>query len=161
MASPHVAGIAAYFLSLYPDGFNVETEEFVGVPKMTFVGSAQAFFGFGQSKVRTTGDDKPLSPRALKKAIQKVGTKNAITGVSSRRTAVFCYSWVVTDCKTMRACRRTCPLALPTFSSLTTTQVRLERSRGLGYGASEFGRATVAKTAARSWQRVLRLEPFL
>ncbi|KAK4058173.1 proteinase B [Microbotryomycetes sp. JL221] len=88
MASPHVAGLAAYFLSLYPDSFNVETQEFVDTPKTSFIGSAQAFFGFGeQTRVesRFVGD-KPLSPRALKKAIQKVATKNAITGVLPQGT---------------------------------------------------------------------------
>ncbi|KAM0793080.1 hypothetical protein ACM66B_000563 [Microbotryomycetes sp. NB124-2] len=87
MASPHVAGIAAYFLSLYPDSFNVETQEFVDTPKTSFIGSAQAFFGFGQTKVdASVVGDKPLSPRALKKAIQKVATKNAVTGVLPQGT---------------------------------------------------------------------------
>lgn len=88
MASPHAAGLAAYFLSLYPDGgFNAEEEASL-VPKVSFVASAQAFFGFGfnnneQAQVAGKGDAKPLSPRALKKAMLKLATKGVITDAGS------------------------------------------------------------------------------
>lgn len=87
MASPHAAGLAAYFLSLYPDGgFNAEEEPSL-VPTVSFVASAQAFFGFGynneNAQIAGKGDAKPLSPRALKKAMLKLATKGVITDAGS------------------------------------------------------------------------------
>lgn len=88
-ASPHVAGLAAYFLSLYPEGFDVESQDFteatyneiLNAPASYLRQGAQIVMGKFTGAARTTvkGSDKPLSPKALKKAMIKLGTKGVLT----------------------------------------------------------------------------------
>lgn len=93
MASPHVAGLAAYFLSLYDTSFNPETEEFnediyarlAGESSYLRLGT-QMFGGkmaqwAGRLTAPTPKQPKPLTPAALKKSIERVATKGAITDV--------------------------------------------------------------------------------
>lgn len=106
MASPHVAGLAAYFLSLYPESFSATSEEFVESAyspfsyvneESTFVQqSAQKIFGTlsrwtpAGMMMKKIGEwtsisviapipVKPLSPKALKNALLKLSTKNALS----------------------------------------------------------------------------------
>ncbi len=91
MASPHVAGLAAYFLSLYDTSFNPETNDFNEDVYARLAGDssylrlgAQMFGGkvsqwAGRLTAPTPKEPKPLSPAALKKAIEKIATKGALT----------------------------------------------------------------------------------
>jgi cerevisin len=92
MASPHVAGLAAYFLSLYPDSFDAVSQEFddaayeqvLGLGSsyrqaaQIVMGKFQQWTGVSASPLRAKSG-KPLSPKALKKALEKVGTKGVLT----------------------------------------------------------------------------------
>ena len=92
MASPHVAGLAAYFLSLYPTSFNPLVAESVAEDDMSFLQrSAQFVFGSavadefnskarqGLALVPLPPKDKLLTPKALKSAMIKVGSKGMLT----------------------------------------------------------------------------------
>lgn len=112
MASPHVAGLAAYFLSLYPESFDIASADFIdsayspfeisNKEDMTFF-QQSAQMVLGQLKQWTaagivyeklqhwTGRDetlapipyKPLSPKALKNAMVKLCTKDALVAAVS------------------------------------------------------------------------------
>ena len=92
MASPHVAGLAAYFLSLYPESFSVADDDFLpevydnllsASPSTSFLKqSIQFVFGTAQQWAGLAPippKEKVLSPKALKKALAKVATKGALT----------------------------------------------------------------------------------
>ena len=95
MASPHVAGLAAYFLSLYPTGFSVESGDFSNeayaqvlgkvLPQTSFfTKGAQYVFGSlgGQGKLFAPVPPKEgLTPKALTKALLKVSSQGRLTGV--------------------------------------------------------------------------------
>ncbi|KAK9899261.1 hypothetical protein P389DRAFT_141798 [Cystobasidium minutum MCA 4210] len=99
MATPHIAGLTAYYLSLYPSGqFSPSAEDYAaaGVP---VPGSAeereleererslidkgrQLVFGdlFGKAARKPTiAGQKPLDPKVLKKAMLRLATKGALS----------------------------------------------------------------------------------
>jgi len=94
MASPHIAGLTAYYLSLYPSGEfapTVEDYEAAGVPypaaneeqstgRSLFQIGSQFVFG---KKPQVTGGHKPLDPKVLKNAMLRLSTKNALDDISS------------------------------------------------------------------------------
>lgn len=91
MASPHVAGLAAYFLSLYPTGFSAATGDFSdaayaqvlgnALPSTSFVAKAGQFvFGLIE-KVAPIPPKEGLTPKALKKALLKVSSSGKLVGV--------------------------------------------------------------------------------
>jgi cerevisin len=89
MASPHIAGLTAYYLSLYPSGEfapTVEDYEVAGVPypaaeaeestgRSLFQIGSQFVFG---KKPQVTGGFKPLDPKVLKTAMLRLSTKNVL-----------------------------------------------------------------------------------
>ncbi|KAL8277406.1 hypothetical protein RQP46_010246 [Phenoliferia psychrophenolica] len=94
MASPHVAGLAAYFLSLYPTGFSAATDDFSdsvyaqilgeSLPQTSFL-TKGAQFVFGAFKgargmLAPIPPKEGLTPAALKKALLKVSSKGKLTG---------------------------------------------------------------------------------
>ncbi|SCV68472.1 BQ2448_593 [Microbotryum intermedium] len=87
MAAPHVAGLAAYFLSLYPDGFNVQENDFSSESYEQVLGAAQMILGrvsnwlapLRKSGASAQAVSKPLTPAALKKALQKIGSKGLLS----------------------------------------------------------------------------------
>lgn len=89
MASPHVAGLAAYFLSLYPSSFVLSEEELgytstSSEPSTFFQHAAQFVFGQAQQWTKQRfapipPTHKPLTPKALKNAMVKLGTKGILT----------------------------------------------------------------------------------
>ncbi|SGY34441.1 BQ5605_C002g01631 [Microbotryum silenes-dioicae] len=86
MASPHVAGLAAYFLSLYPDGFNIQEDDFSSESYEQVSGTAQMVLGRisnWRASIRKSGASaeaaQPLSPAALKKALVKVGSTGLLS----------------------------------------------------------------------------------
>lgn len=91
MASPHVAGLMAYFMSLYPTSFDAETQDFSDEVYQKLWGTYQppsaAQFVFGKLQQAwsgkapvTSGSSDILSPIALKKALLKVSSKGKIIG---------------------------------------------------------------------------------
>ncbi|KEI36182.1 uncharacterized protein L969DRAFT_104740 [Mixia osmundae IAM 14324] len=105
MASPHIAGLAAYFLSLYPTTFSPTAEDFAaaGVPMPA---EAKAFheaaetielFSFGTwqrssqvimdrlrsyaGRKATATVAKPLDPKVLKKSMERLATKGALAAL--------------------------------------------------------------------------------
>lgn len=101
MASPHVAGLAAYFLSLYPEGFSALEDDFTDATYSPFFKSNNEEFSFIQQSAQMvigkfqqwSGRSatvvapiptKPLSPKALKAAMIKISTKNALPASVSR-----------------------------------------------------------------------------
>lgn len=77
MASPHVAGLAAYLLSIYPEGLNLE--------KLGLAPSTEMLEDRRQSRRFSN-----LSPEMLKKVIIKLATRNALD-VSF--VSIGCHSW--------------------------------------------------------------------
>ncbi|KAK4691030.1 hypothetical protein P7C70_g9436, partial [Phenoliferia sp. Uapishka_3] len=99
MASPHVAGLAAYFLSLYPTGFSVADDDFTDATYAQIMGEVMddlpvssfvvkgAQFVFGKLGWSMRGEKKEvevmtkeLTPKALKKALLKISSKGKLTG---------------------------------------------------------------------------------
>lgn len=88
-ASPHVAGELAYFLSLYPGSFDVETGDFLGHAKsdasylrqgaQIVFDTVQAWAGYES----TAPIPAELSPKALKNAMIRLATAGALTVRSS------------------------------------------------------------------------------
>lgn len=83
MASPHVAGAAAYFLSLYPESFDVDTMQLKADAFNTYSlkQSAQLVFGKVQewAGIAPLPIDNELTGPQLKAILLKVGTKGALT----------------------------------------------------------------------------------
>lgn len=101
MATPHIAGLAAYYLSLYPSGEfapSVEDYNAAGVPvpgsveeqeqeereRSLIDRGRQLVFGglFGKKIVSdkpTIAGKKPLDPKVLKKAMLRLATKGALS----------------------------------------------------------------------------------
>lgn len=101
MATPHIAGLTAYYLSLYPSGqFAPSAEDYAaaGVPvpgsaeereleekERSFIDKGrQLVFGglFGKSSASrkpTIAGQKPLDPKVLKKAMLRLATKGALS----------------------------------------------------------------------------------
>ena len=81
MASPHVAGAAAYYLSLYPSAFNLNTNE-LKAEESFLQQSAQIVFGMVKD---LTGfapvprKDHELTGEELKAILIKYATKNVLT----------------------------------------------------------------------------------
>lgn len=92
MASPHVAGLAAYFLSLYPTGFSVEQDDFTDSAYAKIAGEVDVSsfiqqgvqFVFGKLRQSTAPipPKEELTTKALKKALLKVSSKGRLVGVS-------------------------------------------------------------------------------
>lgn len=86
-----MCGLAAYFLSLYPAGFNAGSEDFSEASYEEILGAPSSYLRQGSQFVMgkvqqltggrpaTTGGDKPLSPKALKKALLRLATKGSLT----------------------------------------------------------------------------------
>jgi len=100
MASPHVAGLAAYYLSLYgvKGGFAPEEVDYetAGVPypgsieeqqeearSRSLFQKGQLVFGGLLGKKYTAPTVKPLDPRVLKQTMLRLSTKGALTQVDS------------------------------------------------------------------------------
>jgi cerevisin len=87
MASPHVAGLAAYFLSLYPTSFQPTEFELVDEDLTFLQRSAQFVFGTSADEFANKARQglalapipKLLTPKALKSAMIKVGSKGLLT----------------------------------------------------------------------------------
>lgn len=85
--------MAAYFLSLYPSGFNAQTDSFTEAtfdeilngPSSYLRQGAQIVMGklTGSSRNSVMGSDKPLSPKALKKAMIALGSRGILTDISA------------------------------------------------------------------------------
>ena len=80
MASPHVAGAAAYYLSLYPSAFNLDTME-LKAEESFMQQSAQIVFGKVQEWTGFAPIPKghELTGPELKAILIKYATKNALT----------------------------------------------------------------------------------
>ncbi|KAI5476521.1 hypothetical protein MNV49_007531 [Pseudohyphozyma bogoriensis] len=88
MASPHVAGLAAYFLSLYPTSFSPEeldstttSATIERLPSFVQSGLQMVFGSANKLHVTAPVPKKPLSPKALKKALAKVASKGLLTSI--------------------------------------------------------------------------------
>lgn len=99
MASPHIAGLAAYYLSLYPSGgFAPSAEDYMaaGVPmpgseeeRELDEGKSRSIFNFGKQLVfgkpfgakKTSSGQKPLDPKVLKAAMLRLSTRNVLTDI--------------------------------------------------------------------------------
>lgn len=90
MASPHVAGLAAYFLSLYPTTFQPTEVELIDEDLSFLQRSAQYVFGTVANEFNSKArqglalapippKEKLLTPKALKSAMIKVGSKGLLT----------------------------------------------------------------------------------
>jgi cerevisin len=99
MATPHIAGLTAYYLSLYPSGEFIPSVEDYATAGVPFPGSEeereaeareqsiiskgrQLVFGglFGSKKpVNTVSGSKPLDPKVLKNAMLRLATKGALS----------------------------------------------------------------------------------
>lgn len=103
MATPHIAGLTAYYLSLYPSGeFAPSQEDYdaAGVPmpgsaeereleareRSLFNRGKQLVFGGlfgngGENKPVLVAGSKPLDPKVLKKAMLRLASKNMLTQI--------------------------------------------------------------------------------
>lgn len=108
MASPHIAGLAAYFLSIYPHVLNLaelglaeqDEDDFVSSTGQAYdlnqylswgsfsqrgqiaFGKFREAVGFGNPKPKTTGF-KPMSSKTLKKAMIKLSTHGVLSSLPS------------------------------------------------------------------------------
>lgn len=99
-ASPHIAGLTAYYLSLYGSGAFAPTQADYEAAGIAMPGSAgdksegSSLFSKGQQLVfsgifgptKKEGSDKPLDPKVLKAAMLRLSTKNVLTGIPSDGT---------------------------------------------------------------------------
>lgn len=95
MASPHVCGLLAYFLSEYPKAFKPSHQDFVlageaspyEAPASTFRQSAQTVFqrlahlaGFAAPTSKKHGEmPEVLSPKVLKNSLIRIATQDVLT----------------------------------------------------------------------------------
>jgi cerevisin len=108
MASPHIAGLAAYYLSLYPHSFTPKAEDYeaAGVPvpkaeadvldiveqmidlpafldngKQLVFERIRVWSGIGKSKAVAPTPKKPatLNPKVLKKAMVRIASEGILT----------------------------------------------------------------------------------
>jgi cerevisin len=126
MASPHIAGLAAYYLSLYPHAFTPTAEDYAaaGVPmpkaeadvfdiveqmidtpsfldngKQLIFERIRVWTGFGKSKVLAPTPKNPthIDPKVLKKAMIRLATEGILT-VSVAAPWESCHVEVASDC---------------------------------------------------------------
>lgn len=103
MASPHIAGLTAYYLSLYGTGEFAPTQADYEAAGLAYPGSfeevsarsleglfsrgRQLIFGSGGRKAEYAGAAaKPLDPLVLKKAMIRLSTKDALAGLPNDGT---------------------------------------------------------------------------
>lgn len=103
LASPHIAGLTAYYLSLYGSGEFAPTQADYEAAGLAYPGTVeeisarsleglfsrgrQLIFGSGGKKAEYAGAAaKPLDPLVLKKAMIRLSTKDALAGLPNDGT---------------------------------------------------------------------------
>lgn len=100
MASPHVCGLMAYFLSLYPvtfsptaedymlagveSPFEVQSSGFFAQTKQTILGTLGQWIGYQPMTMQKSHSSKPkhpdvISPKVLKQALIRIATPGVLT----------------------------------------------------------------------------------
>ena len=100
-ASPHIAGLTAYYLSLYGSGDFAPSKADYEAAGVAMPGSAEeeaeqsslfnkgrqlVFSGIFGGSAKKEGSSKPLDPKVLKAAMLRLSTKNVLTGIPSDGT---------------------------------------------------------------------------
>ncbi|KAH8922782.1 hypothetical protein BT69DRAFT_1350608 [Atractiella rhizophila] len=110
MASPHVAGLVAYFLSVYPEKFSPSAEDFedsvydailhpsFGSPFQWAKDFVLSLFGphlnilVGREEKLAPVPIKELSPKVLKNVLLKLSTKDALSGLPANTPNLLIYN---------------------------------------------------------------------
>lgn len=96
-ASPHIAGLTAYYLSLYGSGDFAPSQADYEAAGVAMPGSAEeesSLFSKGRQLVfngifggaKKEGSSKPLDPKVLKAAMLRLSTRDVLTGIPSDGT---------------------------------------------------------------------------